>query len=92
MNETFVPPKPNEFDKTFLISFLILSLGTRFIPSQLSDRFSKFRVGGAIPSLIDKIEKIASMAPDAPRRWPVEDFVDDIKRSFVSFENKFLPN
>jgi hypothetical protein len=35
-------------------------------------------VGGAIWSRIARIEKIASIAPAAPSRWPVADLVEDI--------------
>ena len=38
----------------------------------------RFIVGGAIWSLIDKIQNIASTAPAAPNKWPMEDFVEDI--------------
>src|SRR5580692_6852955 len=43
-----------------------------------TDGLSRLIVGGATLSRIARIEKIASMAPAAPRRWPVEDLVDDI--------------
>ena len=46
-----------------------------------SDNSSRFKVGGAIPFFIDNIENIASTAPDAPRRCPVDDFVDDFTKS-----------
>ena len=33
-------------------------------------------VGGTIPCLIDMIEAMASIAPAAPKRWPVIDLVE----------------
>ena len=36
-------------------------------------------VGGATSSRIARIEKIASTAPAAPSRWPMQDLVDDIE-------------
>ena len=35
-------------------------------------------VGGATLSRIASTEKIASTAPAAPSRWPIDDLVDDI--------------
>ncbi len=35
-------------------------------------------VGGAIWSRIASTEKIASIAPAAPSRWPIADLVEDI--------------
>ena len=35
-------------------------------------------VGGAMLSRIARMQKIASTAPAAPSRWPVDDLVDDI--------------
>ena len=38
----------------------------------------------------DNIENIDSTAPDAPRRCPVDDFVEDINKLSVSFKNSFF--
>ena len=72
-----MPPKPNEFDRTTLISRSTFFSGARSI-SVSTEGSSRFSVGGATWSRIAKTEKIASIAPAAPRRCPVEDFVDDI--------------
>ena len=44
--------------------------------SQSSSGFFRFIVGGAWLSLMDKIEKIDSIAPAAPSVCPVIDFVE----------------
>ena len=36
------------------------------------------RVGGITPSRIARMEKIASIAPAAPNRWPTDDLVEDM--------------
>ena len=59
--------------------FSTLILGTKLMPLQFSETFSRFNVGGITQSFIDKIEKIASIEPDAPKRCPVDDLVEDIK-------------
>ena len=63
-----MPPKPNELEREKLFVLLILSFGTKFIPSQSEDGFVRFNVGGITPSFNDKIEKIDSIAPEAPSR------------------------
>src|SRR5258708_4787998 len=73
-----VPPKPNEFDNTVLISRLRGVWGTRSIDVS-TEGLSRLIVGGTIWSRIASTEKIASAAPAAPRRWPVADFVEDIE-------------
>ena len=35
-------------------------------------------------SVIAKIEKIASIAPDVPSKWPVDDFVEDMTPELYS--------
>ena len=40
--------------------------------------------------LIDNIQAIASIAPAAPKRWPVDDFVELIDISLAYFENVFF--
>ena len=52
--------------------------GTRSIGVS-TDGLSRLSVGGATPSRIARIEKIASTAPAAPSRWPIDDLVDDIE-------------
>ena len=44
-----------------------------------TDGLSRLMVGGATWSRIASIEKIASTAPAAPSRWPIDDLVDDIE-------------
>src|ERR1700751_4647441 len=77
MTEALVPPKPNEFDRATLILRLRAARGARSIVVA-TEGFSRLMVGGAMLSRIARMEKIASIAPAAPRRCPVEDFVDDI--------------
>ena len=55
------------------------SLATRSI-SQPSEGLSRLKVGGTMPFLMASTEKIASTLPAAPRRWPIDDLVDDIDR------------
>src|SRR6201999_2634029 len=78
ITDALVPPNPKELDKARLISRLRGVCGTRSIAVS-TDGFSRLMVGGAILSRIARIEKIASIAPAAPRRCPVEDLVDDIE-------------
>src|SRR6267142_680854 len=77
ITDALVPPKPNEFDSATLISRLRGVRGTRSIAVSI-DGFSRLMVGGAMLSRIARMLKIASIAPAAPRRCPVEDLVDDI--------------
>src|SRR5437764_14752106 len=74
-----VLPKPNELDRTVLTSFLRVLRGTRSM-SVATEGFSRLRVGGTTLSRMARIEKIASTAPAAPRRWPIEDLVEDIDK------------
>src|SRR5580700_1935350 len=78
ITEALVPPKPNELDSATLISRLRGVCGTRSI-AVCTDGCSKLMVGGAMLSRIAKILKIASIAPAAPNRCPVDDLVDDIE-------------
>src|SRR6202051_2154180 len=75
--EALVPPKPNEFDSATLISRLRGTCGTRSIAVS-TDGFSRLMVGGAMLSRIARMLKIASIAPAAPSKCPVDDLVDDI--------------
>src|SRR6202162_4341253 len=77
ITEALVPPKPNEFDNATLISLLRGVCGTRSIAVS-TDGLSRLIVGGAILSRIARMLKIVSTAPAAPKRWPVDDLVDDI--------------
>src|SRR5580698_6456002 len=77
ITEALVPPKPNEFDSATLISRLRGICGTRSIAVS-TDGLSRLMVGGAMLSRIARMLKIASIAPAAPSRCPVEDLVDDI--------------
>src|SRR3982075_1216280 len=77
ITEALVPPKPNELDSATLISRLRGNCGTRSI-AVCTDGFSRLIVGGAMLSRIARMLKIASIAPAAPNRCPVEDLVDDI--------------
>src|SRR3954471_12826974 len=78
ITEALVPPKPNEFDKAMLISRGRALCGTRSI-AVFTEGLSRLMVGGATLSLIARMQKIASTAPAAPSRCPVEDLVDDIE-------------
>ena len=73
-----MPPNPNEFDNTTLISRSRDVFGTRSIAVS-TDGLSRLIVGGATLSRIARILKIASIAPAAPSRCPVHDLVDDIE-------------
>src|SRR5712671_7039431 len=77
ITEALVPPKPNEFDSATLISRLRGKSGTRSIAVS-TDGFSRLMVGGTMLSRIARMLKIASMAPAAPSKCPVDDLVDDI--------------
>src|SRR5215204_4625300 len=79
ISDALVPPKPNEFDSTYLTLRSCATFGTRFM-SQDGDGLSRLRVGGTTPSRSAMIEKIASTLPAAPSRWPIADLVDDIAR------------
>src|SRR5258706_13898181 len=77
ITEALVPPKPNEFDSATLISRLRATCGTRSI-AVCTDGFSRLMVDGAMLSRIARMLKIASTAPAAPSRCPVDDLVDDM--------------
>ena len=77
IKEALHPPKPNEFEIAVFTTAFLATLGTKS-KSQASDGVERFKVGGKIPCLIARIEKIASIAPAAPSRCPVADFVEDI--------------
>src|SRR5437899_3484127 len=77
ITEALVPPKPNELDSATSISRLRGACGTRSIAVS-TDGFSRLMVGGARLSRIARMLKIASTAPAAPSRCPVDDLVEDI--------------
>ena len=90
INDAFVPPKPKEFERAKLIFFCILVCGTKFMSQQSLEILSKLIVGGIILLLIDNIENIDSIAPDAPNRCPVADLVEDIWSFLKQFEKSFF--
>src|SRR2546427_650891 len=65
MSDALVPPKPKEFDRTTSMTRLFERCGTRSIAVS-TDGLSRLMVGGATPSRMARIEKIASTAPAAP--------------------------
>src|SRR6476620_909798 len=77
-SEALVPPKPNEFDSTTSTLRLRDSCGTRSIAVS-TDGLSRLIVGGTTWSRTARTEKIASTAPAAPSRCPIDDFVDDME-------------
>src|SRR5258705_5176100 len=77
ITDALVPPKPNELDSATSISRLRGACGTRSIAVS-TDGFSRLIVGGAMLSRMARMLKIASTAPAAPSRCPVDDLVDDI--------------
>src|SRR5271154_3840726 len=77
INDALVPPKPKELESAMSIVRLRATCGAKSIAVS-AEGLSRLRVGGAIPSRIARMEKIAPTAPAAPRRWPIADFVDDI--------------
>src|SRR4051812_43209189 len=77
INEALVPPKPKELDSATSICRSRALCGTRSILVS-TDGLSRLMVGGAILSRMASTQKIASTAPAAPSRWPIEDLVDDI--------------
>src|ERR1700684_2108182 len=90
ITEALVPPKPNELDNATLISRLRAVRGTRSI-AVATDGLSRLMVGGAILSRIARMLKIASIAPAAPSRCPVDDLVDDIDTLEAAFPNNRSP-
>src|SRR5690606_29595141 len=73
-----VPPNPNELDSATSILRWRGLCGTRSIGVSTAG-LSRLIVGGAMLSRIARIEKIASAAPAAPSRCPIDDLVDDIE-------------
>src|SRR5262249_21511160 len=65
--DAFVPPKPNELDKTTSMSRLCALCGTKS-RGVSTDGLSRVTVGGATLSRMASTEKIASTAPAAPSR------------------------
>src|SRR5262249_43624132 len=77
ISDALVPPKPKELDKATSISRLCALCGTRSIGVS-TDGLSRLMVGGATLSRMARIEKIASTAPAAPSKCPMQDLVEDI--------------
>src|SRR5207244_12979783 len=75
--DALFPPIPNEFDRTSSMSRLFAWCGTRSIGVS-TDGLSRLMVGGATRSRMARIEKIASTAPAAPNKCPIEDLVEDM--------------
>src|SRR5262245_12400626 len=72
-----VPPKPKELDRAAATGRFFALWGTRSI-SVWTEGLSRFSVGGTMPSRIASVQKIASTAPAAPSKWPIDDLVEDI--------------
>ena len=79
ISEALVPPNPKEFDNAKSMVFSLASKGTKSIGKGSTQGFFKFKVGGIILLLTANIENIASTAPAAPNKWPIEDFVELIE-------------
>src|SRR4051812_9475601 len=77
-NDALVPPNPKELDKTTSMSRAWALCGTRS-SGVSTDGLSRLMVGGTQRSRMASTEKIASTAPAAPNRWPIEDLVDDME-------------
>ena len=75
----FVPPNPKLFDNATEIEVFRGFRGTRSRLFSI-EGFLRFNVGGAIPFLMASVVKIASTAPAAPNRCPIEDLVEDISK------------
>lgn len=52
ISDAFVPPNPNELDRTVLTGFSLAVRGTRSMPSHPSDGLCRFSVGGNVPVCI----------------------------------------
>src|SRR5712691_4031113 len=89
INDALVPPKPNEFDSTYLTLRSRACFATRSM-SQDGDGLSRLSVGGTTPSRSARIEKIASTLPAAPSRCPIADLVEDIDSSYACLPNSRL--
>ena len=70
-----MPPKPNELFIAMVISDSLAVCGVKS-RSHLGSWLSKFIVGGITLSLIERILKIDSMAPAAPKVCHVIDLVE----------------
>src|SRR3569623_2210465 len=88
ISDALVPPKPNEFDRATLITRDMAVCGTR--PMAVSiDGLSRLSVGGAILSRSASTQKIASTAPAAPKRCPIDDLVEDIATFDAALPSNF---
>ena len=74
INVEQLPPNPNEFDNTYLISFsIVLVVGFNCVFSITS---SKFKFANAFCSFKDSIENTASIPPAAANVCPVNALVE----------------
>src|SRR5690606_32280917 len=78
ISEALVPPNPKEFDSATSILRSRALCGTRSIFVETAG-LSRLSVAGAMLSRMASVEKIASAAPAAPSRWPMDDLVEDIE-------------
>ena len=74
-----MPPKPNELESAMSMLRLRATCGARSTAVS-TEGLSRLSVGGAIPSRMARMEKIASTAPAAPSRWPMADLVEETGR------------
>lgn len=91
-SDAFVPPKPNEFDKTALIGIFFEAVKGMKASLNMISGLVRLSVNGATPWCMAKTAKIASTAPAAPRRWPIAPFVEDRAKApdVACSENTFL--
>src|SRR3546814_19503200 len=88
MTLALVPPKPKELDSARRTGRSLATWGVRSMSAQLGEGLSRLRVGGPTLSRIARIDKIASTAPAAPRRWPLADLVDDMETVLPASPNR----
>src|SRR5215469_1375972 len=77
MTEALVPPNPKLFDKAMSIFIGLALFGTKS-SGVSTEGWSRLMVGGATWSRSASTQNAASTAPAAPKRWPIDDLVDDI--------------
>ena len=77
-----------KLERCFLMERKILYYREMLYEIELTYFFLDIRVFFSQPK--DKIEKIDSIAPEAPNKWPVDDLVDDINNFFLFFSKIFF--
>src|SRR5437879_6490648 len=77
ISAALVPPKPKLLDMAMLTSRFCALCGTRS-RAVVTSGLSRLMVGGTMPSRIASRQKMASTAPAAPNRCPMEDLVEDM--------------